>query len=439
MTALFLADIQWDMTDATSRHFLFLQGPHGPFYARLAKGLIATGAQVSRIGFTAGDALFWRGLPGYSAFHGPIGQWENCLNAAFTAGVTDIVCYGASRPIHLIACAAAKARGITVHAFEEGYLRPYWITYERGGTNAASELNVLTLDKMRGALEGSSKSPREAPDRWGDMRQHVFWGAVYHAALLLGRRHYPSYVSHRSPAPGGEFYIYLKHLMTMPMRRLRRRIATARIRHATFPYHVVLCQLSHDANFRDNSDMESQAAFINLMCEGFAQGAPTHHQLVVKAHPLEDGRERLADLVRDTARKHGLSQRIHLITGGKLASLLDHAESAVTVNSTAAEQVLWRGLPLKVFGKATYNRPEFVSDQSLPDFFATPHGPDNEAYVVYRQFLLATSQIPGGFYANRARNRLLRRLPTLMLAPKDPYMTLLDRPASARQHIRLVV
>jgi len=371
---------------------MFLQGPHGPFFGSLARELQRVGARVSRIGFNAGDAFFWRGLPDFQAFHGQGADWEAFIDAAFDAGVTDLVCYGASRPFHAIARRVAKDRGVTIHAFEEGYLRPYWITYERDGTNADSSVNALTLMNMREALANGTSKPRAAPDAWGDMRQHVFWGAVYHAALMAGRRQYPHYASHRTPGLSAEFSIYIRHLLTMPMRRLRRRLATARIRRATFPYHVILCQLAHDANFRDNSDFENQAAFLDLVFAGFAKGAPAHHHLVVKAHPLEDGREGLPGLVERLTGQYGLTNRTHLLTGGKLARLLDRAQSAVTVNSTAAEQALWRGLPLKVFGKATYNRAEFVSDQPLPEFFAKP----SARY----QRLCSLSTVPAGDLAD---------------------------------------
>ena len=41
------------------RVFLFLQGPHGPFFHRLGRMLRLTGAQVWRVGFNAGDRAFW--------------------------------------------------------------------------------------------------------------------------------------------------------------------------------------------------------------------------------------------------------------------------------------------------------------------------------------------------------------------------------------------
>ena len=124
--------------------------------------------------------------------------------------------------------------------------------------------------------------------------------------------------------------------------------------------------------------------------------------------------------------------------GGKLAHLLNHARSAVTVNSTAAQQVLWRGLPLKVFGRAVYAKPEFVSSQSLRDFFARPARPDSRAYRDFRHYLLETSQLAGGFYSARGRRALLRQVVDMMLIAEDPYDALVTGSAAPRQQLTLV-
>mgnify|MGYP002713336166 FL=1 len=110
----------------------------------------------------------------------------------------------------------------------------------------------------------------------------------------------------------------------------------------------------------------------------------------------------------------------------------------MTVNSTAAQQVLWRGLPLKVFGAAVYDKPEFVSTQPLPEFFAAPRRPDSRAYREYRNYLLETSQIPGGFYSAVGRRQLLRQVVDMMLLADDPYDALRRGTAAPRQQLRLV-
>ena len=54
--------------------------------------------------------------------------------------------------------------------------------------------------------------------------------------------------------------------------------------------------------------------------------------------------------------------------GGKLAKILQQARSAVTVNSTAGQEALWRGIPLKLFGDAVYATAKFTSSQEISDF-----------------------------------------------------------------------
>ena len=179
-------------------------------------------------------------------------------------------------------------------------------------------------------------------------------------------------------------------------------------------------------------------AFIRLVIEGFAQGAPSHHHLVFKAHPLESGQSPLRRTIREIAQEKGIAARTHYLRGGKLAQILDEARSAVTVNSTSGQQALWRGIPLKSFGTAVFNQPEFVSNQPLPAFFAAPDRPDIKAYREYRQFLLETSQVPGGFYSASGRQQLLRQLVDMMLQDADPYDALLSKQSPKAQPLRVV-
>lgn len=425
--------------DAAPRVFLFLQGPHGPFFANLAGMLRRTGAEVWRVGFNAGDRAFWRDGARYIAHRdGPAAWPGHCARLLHDHGITDLVLYGDTRPIHAAAVALARERGITIHVFEEGYLRPYWTTYERGGSNGHSRLMQLALQDMRKALERCDMDLPDAPPRWGDTRQHMVYGALYHACVLLANRGYPGFRPHRALGVAAEFRLYLARLLLMPVHGLERRISTQRIRYGGFPYHLVLLQLEHDASFRDHGPFASMTEFLEVVVRGFAEGAPAHHHLVFKAHPLEDGRVPVRNEILRLARAHGLTGRVHFVRGGKLAGLLAAARSAVTVNSTAAQQVLWRGLPLKVFGQAVYAKPEFVSPQPLAEFFADPIRPDSRAYREYRHYLLETSQLAGGFYSWRGRRQLLRQVVDLMLAPEDPYDALTGGRAAPRQQLRVV-
>ncbi len=422
-----------------SRNFLFLQGPHGPFFGQLAAMLQCTGAHVWRIGFNRGDQAFWPHKTRYTAFHGTIDTWPDAISIHFTQhAITDLVLYGDTRPVHAQAISLAKSAGITVHVFEEGYLRPHWVTYERGGSNGHSRLMDMSVADMRADLAQTDVDLAAAPAHWGDMRRHMFWGAVYHGILLAGRRRYPAFRPHRSLTAGQEFFLYAKRYALLPLHSIARMLATLRIRHGGFPYHLALLQLEHDASFQMHSPFATMADFLAEVIAGFAKGAPAHHHLVFKAHPLEDGRVNLPRIIAKIARDHGIAARVHFVRGGKLARLLDFATTAVTVNSTAGQQALWRGLPLKTFGASVYSKPEFVSSQPLDQFFATPKKSDSRAYRDYRHYLLETSQVAGGYYSSHGRRVLLRSVVDMMLAAQDPYTALTSQGAAPRQQFRLV-
>ena len=139
---------------ADQRSFLFLQGPHGPFFAALGKILTSAGSSVHRVGFNMGDRVFWPQSASYIPYADTPEAWSDRLREIIAEkGVTDIVLYGDTRPIHAEAVAQARAAGITIHVFEEGYLRPYWITYERGGSNGNSRLMEMSVAQMRRALK----------------------------------------------------------------------------------------------------------------------------------------------------------------------------------------------------------------------------------------------------------------------------------------------
>lgn len=418
---------------------MFLQGPHGPFFHQLGKMLGHTGADVWRVGFNAGDKAFWFDRSRYIPYLGVQSEWPDHFEALIDEkAITDLVLYGDTRAIHAKAIERAKARGLRVHVFEEGYIRPYWVTYERGGSNGHSRLMDMRIDAMQQALAHSDMDAPLPPARWGDMREHVFYGALYHFFVMFRNRAYRNFEPHRALPVAREFRLHLKKLLLMPALALERFAATARIRWGGFPYHLALLQLEHDSSFQMHSPFASMTEFLEVVMRGFAEGAPKHHHLVFKAHPLEDGRVPLPKQIRRLARDYGVESRVHFVRGGKLARLLDEAKSAVTVNSTAAQQVLWRGIPLKSFGDAVFNKPELISNQPLPDFFANPTPPDSKAYRCYRRYLLETSQIAGGFYSARGRKQALRSVVDMMLAPHDSYEALSKGTAAPRQQLHLV-
>ncbi|MGB3982015.1 capsule biosynthesis protein, partial [Planktomarina temperata] len=361
------------MADGFGRNFLLLQGPHGPFFRQLGQLLEQTGAAAWRVGFNGGDAFFWDNKARFIAHTESLETWPAALRKIIAEkSITDIVLYGDTRPVHAEAIKLARALDLRVHVFEEGYLRPYWVNYERGGANGNSRLMGMTVAQMQKVLRKARIDLTEAPAHWGDIRQHAFYSFVYHLHILLNNRAYPNFKSHRADTVAQEFRTYVRRVLCHPIEILKRQITTRRIKNSGQAYHLVLMQLEHDSAFLMHSPFASMPEFLQYVVKAFAAGAPRHHRLVFKAHPLESGRRALARDISALAARYKIADRVDYVPGGKLAQLLDHARSAVTVNSTAGQQALWRGLPLKAFGKAVYDKPQFVSDLPLEAFFAKP-------------------------------------------------------------------
>jgi capsular polysaccharide export protein len=86
----------------------------------------------------------------------------------------------------------------------------------------------MTLDEMRRALDGGDMELPDAPARWGALRQHVFYGALYHGLVLLANRRYAAVKPHRALSVRQEFRLYLKRLGLMPWHWIGRVAATRR-------------------------------------------------------------------------------------------------------------------------------------------------------------------------------------------------------------------
>jgi capsular polysaccharide export protein len=203
----------------STRRYLFLQGMPTTFLASLGVALAERGHEVRRINFTAGDRLYWR-LPGSVAFRGRIEDWPQFLEAHLNEWrITDIVLFGDWRPLHAIAVRLGTLRGLTVHVFEEGYLRPNWITLEEGGVNRNSSLPrdpdwyrtaVLSLPPwIDGAAVGDSFCARALLD------------VIYHTWNALFFWRYPGYHTHLPIPAFLEYAGWIRRFLRLPTRRRR--------------------------------------------------------------------------------------------------------------------------------------------------------------------------------------------------------------------------
>lgn len=391
------------MTTATGRCFLFLQGPPGPFFSQLALGLMAKGHACRRVNFNGGDWFDWR-LGGKDDFTAGYAEWPAYLSALIDCrAVTDIVLFGDCRPLHHVAREIAAMRGIAVHVFEEGYIRPDWITLERGGVNGHSDLprNPAEYLRLAADLPPLSVFP-PVPASFG--RRAIETIAYFLAAWVLTPRfrHYRSHRPHRSIAEAAG---WLRRFALGPI--AARRSAAAMRALGSSPYFVVPLQLDSDHQIRTHSPFEGMADVIEVVVASFARHAPDDVMLVIKQHPLDNGLQRWRRIVRACARRHHIDRRVLFLEQGDVGSLVRQAAGVVTVNSTTGTLALASGTPVLALGQAVYDLPGVTHQGDLATFWAAPDPPQIAIYEAFRRVLAQRCLLRGGFSSRAGRALLL--------------------------------
>jgi len=176
------------------RKFLFLQGPPGPFFRLLRNKLVEQGASVRRINFSGGDKHDW---PDDSVnYAGLMRRWPLFFDrVVLDWGITDLVLFGDCRPVHKVAIRLAQLRGIHVHVFEEGYIRPDWMTLERDGVNGHSPI-TRDPDVILAAARALPPIPK-LPTITADFKRRVRDSYWHYHHVFFGKWRFPFYRTHR--------------------------------------------------------------------------------------------------------------------------------------------------------------------------------------------------------------------------------------------------
>jgi len=394
-------------TDAAAHSFLLLQGPVGPFFRELAAALRAFGP-VRRVAFNSGDIGDARG--DCLRFDAPLDGWPAYLVALVRAhAVTDLLLFGDCRPWHRLAVDAlnAEAPSVRVHVFEEGYLRPSWITLERGGVNGFSPLLALGDDFSAAPEADLPLAPSREPG--GSSLKLGLYSTRHYANVLAGRIFFGGGHTHRTRATA-EAVAWVAKLARTPLRRRREAKRQTELMARRGRMFIALVQIDSDPQIRVHSGFPTMSHFIAAVIPSFARHAPDDAFLVVKNHPLDPGLHDYRRLVGEHAAAHGIAARVHFLDGGDLPGLLGRAVGVVTVNSTAGISALHRLVPVKALGSAIYDLPGLTSPQSLDDFWRAPIAPEPRAYQAFRHVIARRSQINGSFYTRAGREMLIADL-----------------------------
>ena len=391
--------------DNGPRQFLFLQGLAGPFFGRLGQALSASGHGVHRINFHGGDWAYWP-LPEAINYRGGATRWPDFLQARLCErGITDLVVFGDCRPLHRAAITRAKRLGIVVHVFEEGYIRPDWVTLEAGGTNG---LSTLPRDPGYYLDAAASLPPLPShPPVPTSFKRRAWEDIVYNVSAMLMSPLYPGYRTHRPWHPLVEYAGWALRLMRQSAARRRSEATLAVLAAHERPYFVFPLQLDCDYQIRVHSPFPGMLAAIEHVLGSFAAHASPEALLVVKAHPLDNGLRDWGRAARDVAARTGLADRMLYLEHADTESLVRGAQGVVTVNSTTGTLALAHGVPVATLGRAVYDIPRVTHQGGLDRFWTTPDPLDPEVFDALRRVLVQRCLIRGGFFSEEGLRMLV--------------------------------
>jgi capsular polysaccharide export protein len=380
---------------------MVLQGPVGGFFGAMARQMRASGIDVVNIHFNLADRLFKSGGRNlvYSGREDEWGGWleRQCREQKPCA----IILFGDRRPMHIIACRVAEALNIPLYSFEEGYLRPDFVTFERGGNNARSPL------QRHAAAYQLPVEPEIPVRRVGQS----FWSMTaaacgYFVLLRAGRAAFPHYRHHRTRPLLREALAWLRNV-ARKVRSVRPDSAQqARlVSEKTKKFFVVALQVHDDLQAVHHGAGWSQERLIENAILSFAAHAPNDTELVLRCHPLDRGHRSYNEHVRRVASGAGVVDRVQLLQSGHGPTLLMHAAGLVTVNSTMALSALHHGCPVYALGETFYRIPGLVGDgqgiDGLDEFWQRPGQPDPVLVKAFAAHLRRHTLIPGSFYRRR--------------------------------------
>lgn len=375
---------------------LLLQGPMGPFFRRLRGDLETLGKTVYKINFNGGDRYYYRQKNTFD-YQNSIANWRSYLiGFCKQYHIDTFILFGNERIYHKIAHEVATQYEIDLFAFEEGYIRPDFITFELGGVNGRSSVPKNRQQYQNQLSISSEKQTQVVPHSFGKSAKYAM---KYYLYGWMHRMDFPHYQHHRSfePVPEGLSWVrsgIRKKLYQLTEQRSYKRLRKLYKQH----YFLAPLQVHNDAQIKSWSTLPSAAAFIRRVISSFSKHAAPEDALVFKHHPMDRGYSNYTGLIDKLARRYQCEDKVFYLHDQHLPTLLDEAKATVVINSTVGLSSLVHRTPVKALGQAVYDIPGLTYQGPLKDFWKDSGQVDHELFLQFRSHLLRKNQVNGNFY-----------------------------------------
>ncbi|WP_227870757.1 capsule biosynthesis protein [Orrella marina] len=366
-----------------------------------------------RINFNMGDLANWGGRASVSFRQKPDELDEFMRSVYERYDITDQILFGDRRAVHRPAIVTAPSYGITTHVFEEGYFRPYWVTLERGGVNRHSGLpkNPEWYREIGPLLPTSGKSSSFDNPFW----KRATYDVLYHGAGMLNPIVYPGYRTHAPVTAPVEYGGFLWRQARQSRYQRTDRESLRRVLRSDDPFFFLPLQLNSDSQIRDHSDFDGMKDVLRYVMESFARHAPAQSNLLIKNHPLDIGLINYRKMVDQFSDELGIQRRAVYVDTGALNPILKRTAGVVTVNSTTGVAALEHGSPVITLSDPIYSMPGLTAQHGLDAFWQQPDRPDAYLFKCFRDTVIHTTQLNGGFYSREGIEKVIHNgLPRLI-------------------------
>ena len=397
--------------DLAGKHILLVSAPFGPFARIFAEELRRRGATVTRMLFSAGDALWWGTRRDTRTYTGSAEAWAADVTEQ-TSDFTDVLVFGESGPYNSAVLSRISDIKPRVWVLENGYFRPNWVTLERNGVNGNSG-----LPRSRDAFERAELTIEEAPPVGLILPFHVLNISLHHLAHIPGKWFFPNFKFPYASSFSDQGWAHAWSFVQKKILRTNRHQFRPELEQR--PYFVACLQRDGDQQLLAYSDYRTNEQFLEYVIESYARHAPRNTYLVVKNHPLDCGLGNLRRVTEEIAARHDVARRIVFVDDGSFNGLSKASLGVVVNNSTAGLTAMGQCIPVKVLGQAIFNIEGLADQKPLDAFWQTPAPPELALFERFRAYVIAHTQVAGSFHAPRHIRPTAARLADVMIFGRE--------------------
>jgi len=379
-------------------NILLLQGPMGYFFRDLDLLFRKNGAKTFRIGFNAGD-WFFSTKDNYIPYQDTIDNWKDYIENFYIKNkINKVFLFGDCRIYQSIAIEVAQRLNIETYVFEEGYVRPNYVTLEKWGVN-----NFSLIPRDREFYQQLSKEEyrykKDYPTNPSFIKMALS-AATYYLFAYFGKFRYPYYQHHRELHPFKEFFYGIRNLYRKYLYKVLEYKKLDDIINKKFFF--VPLQTHNDFQLKTHSSFNTIEEFISIVLKSFSKAdIDSETYLVIKHHPMDRGRRDYEKFILTIAKELNVEDRVIVIYDLHLPTLLSHTLGTITINSTVGLQALLHNSPVKVLGNAIYDIDGLCDKRDLNDFLNSPMSVDRELFISFRGYLIKNTQLNCSFYGKQ--------------------------------------